>query len=56
VPEAWWAELELDWERIWKDCQHTLGNLTLTEYNSEYSNRSFRENVTWKEALKAHSS
>lgn len=39
----WKAELGTDWERIWKTYLHTLGNLTLTGYNSEYSDRSFAE-------------
>lgn len=41
VPEAWRAALGPEWERIWTDYRHTLGNLTLTGYNSEYSNRPF---------------
>jgi len=43
VPQAWRTELGSDWERIWKKFRHTLGNLTLTGYNSEYSNRPFPE-------------
>lgn len=38
---AWQAELGSDWERIQKTWLHTLGNLTLTGYNSEYSDRPF---------------
>ncbi len=30
-----------DWETIWESYRHTLGNLTLTGYNSEYSNHNF---------------
>jgi predicted transport protein len=30
-----------DWERVWETYRHTLGNLTLTGYNSEYSNNAF---------------
>jgi uncharacterized protein with ParB-like and HNH nuclease domain/predicted transport protein len=40
---AWIAELGSEWERIHETLLHTLGNLTLTGYNSEYSNRSFEE-------------
>lgn len=40
---AWRAELGNDWQRIQKTWLHTLGNLTLTGYNSEYSDRSFIE-------------
>lgn len=39
----WKAELGPEWERIQKTYLHTLGNLTLTGYNSEYSDRSFTE-------------
>ena len=37
----WKRDLGLDWERIQKTYLHTLGNLTLTGYNSEYSDRPF---------------
>ncbi len=43
VPEAWHQELGDAWERDWEALRHTLGNLTLTAYNSEMSNRSFAE-------------
>jgi uncharacterized protein with ParB-like and HNH nuclease domain/predicted transport protein len=39
----WLEDLGPEWKRIQKDWLHTLGNLTLTAYNSEYSDRSFRE-------------
>jgi uncharacterized protein with ParB-like and HNH nuclease domain/predicted transport protein len=39
----WQAELGSEWERIRKTYLHTLGNLTLTGYNSEYSDRPFVE-------------
>jgi uncharacterized protein with ParB-like and HNH nuclease domain/predicted transport protein len=39
----WKEELGEDWERIQQTYLHTLGNLTLTAYNSEYSDRPFRE-------------
>lgn len=39
----WKAELGSEWERIQKTYLHTLGNLTLTGYNSEYSDRPFSE-------------
>jgi uncharacterized protein with ParB-like and HNH nuclease domain/predicted transport protein len=44
----WRAELGSDWERIQKTYLHTLGNLTLTGYNSEYSDRPFNEKQTMK--------
>ena len=37
----WQTELGPDWERIQKTWLHTLGNLTLTAYNSQYSDRPF---------------
>ncbi len=43
---AWRAELGPEWQRIQKTYLHTLGNLTLTGYNSEYSDRSFAEKRT----------
>jgi uncharacterized protein with ParB-like and HNH nuclease domain/predicted transport protein len=39
----WRADLGEDWNRIREQYLHTLGNLTLTGYNSEYSDRSFPE-------------
>lgn len=43
VPEAWRIELGEEWKRVWETYRHTLGNLTLTAYNSEYSNNSFAD-------------
>ncbi len=39
----WREELGSDWQRIHKELLHTLGNLTLTRYNSRYSDRPFAE-------------
>ncbi len=39
----WRTELGPDWKRIQQTYLHTLGNLTLTGYNSEYSDRPFAE-------------
>ena len=39
----WQMQLGPEWQRIQETWLHTLGNLTLTGYNSEYSDRSFRE-------------
>jgi predicted transport protein len=39
----WQADLGPDWKRVHETWLHTLGNLTLTGYNSEYSNRPFAE-------------
>lgn len=40
---AWQEALGPQWKRIQKARVHTLGNLTLTGYNSEYSDRPFEE-------------
>ncbi|MFA6925260.1 MAG: DUF262 domain-containing protein [Bacteroidales bacterium] len=45
---TWRAELGPEWERIQKTYLHTLGNLTLTGYNSEYSDRPFIEKRNMK--------
>jgi predicted transport protein len=37
------VDLGPEWEHVQKTCLHTLGNLTLTAYNSEYSDRAFIE-------------
>jgi uncharacterized protein with ParB-like and HNH nuclease domain/predicted transport protein len=37
----WRAELGADWQRVHERLLHTLGNLTLTGYNPELSDRSF---------------
>lgn len=41
----WQAMLGDDFERIHRDYLHTLANLTLTGYNSEYSNRPYLEKM-----------
>jgi predicted transport protein len=43
LSKVWKGGLGDDWERVQLTYLHTLGNLTLTGYNSEYSNRSFVE-------------
>ncbi|MBU1349750.1 DUF262 and DUF1524 domain-containing protein [Patescibacteria group bacterium] len=45
---TWKSELGPEWERIQKTYLHTLGNLTLTGYNSEYSDRPFIEKRNMK--------
>ncbi len=37
----WRADLGSEWERVHQTALHALGNLTLTGYNSEYSDRPF---------------
>ena len=43
LSNAWRAALGADWQRVHETYLHTLGNLTLTGYNAEYSDRSFQE-------------
>lgn len=43
LPAGWKADLGTEWERVQQSWLHTLGNLTLTGYNSEYSDRPFKE-------------
>ncbi len=40
---GWRQALGTDWQRIQQQWPHTLGNLTLTGYNAEYSDRAFGE-------------
>ena len=49
LPKAWKDMLGEDWELIQNKYLHTLGNLTLTAYNSEYSDRPFDEKKTMLE-------
>jgi uncharacterized protein with ParB-like and HNH nuclease domain/predicted transport protein len=50
---SWRAALGSEWERIQKTWLHTLGNLTLTGYNSEYSDRPFAEKRDMEGGFKA---
>lgn len=43
VSAEWQSELGPQWKRVWQTYLHTLGNLTLTGYNSEYSDKPFIE-------------
>lgn len=40
---AWQAELGPEWQRVHDEWLNRLGNLTLTGYNAEYSDKPFRE-------------
>jgi uncharacterized protein with ParB-like and HNH nuclease domain/predicted transport protein len=51
--DGWCAALGKDWERIQETWLHTLGNLTLTGYNSEYSDRPFHEKRDMEKGFKA---
>ncbi len=43
LSKKWQDELGSEWKSVHQTLLHTLGNLTLTGYNSEYSDRSFAE-------------
>ncbi len=43
LSEKWRQDLGPDWRRVHETWLHTLGNLTLTGYNSEYSDHPFRK-------------
>lgn len=43
LSSTWKAALGPEWERVQQTWLHMLGNLTLTGYNSEYSDRPFLE-------------
>ena len=43
LSQEWRQALGPDWEKVQERKLHTLGNLTLTGYNSEYSDRPFQE-------------
>jgi uncharacterized protein with ParB-like and HNH nuclease domain/predicted transport protein len=48
----WKTDLGVDWERVQKTWLHTLGNLTLTGYNPELSDRPFTEKRDMKGGFK----
>ena len=52
LSKAWREELGDDWKRVHDTWLHTLGNLTLTGYNSEYSDRPFSEKRDMKGGFK----
>lgn len=52
LPAAWRADLGPEWDRVQKTWLHTLGNLTLTGYNSEYSDRPFAEKRDMEKGFK----
>jgi uncharacterized protein with ParB-like and HNH nuclease domain/predicted transport protein len=52
LSKSWKSDLGEDWRRIQETWLHTLGNLTLTGYNSEYSDRPFIEKRDMKGGFK----
>lgn len=45
LSSAWQDDLGTGWQEVQKKYLHTIGNLTLTAYNSEMSDRSFMEKM-----------
>ncbi|GAA7654630.1 DUF262 and DUF1524 domain-containing protein [Helicobacter pylori] len=52
LTEKWQKDLGQDHERIHTQYLHTIGNLTLTGYNPEYSNKSFQEKKGMEKGFK----
>ncbi|GAA7430444.1 DUF262 and DUF1524 domain-containing protein [Helicobacter pylori] len=50
--DDWEKDLGQDYKKIHTQYLHTIGNLTLTGYNSEYSNRSFKEKRDMEKGFK----
>ena len=45
LSSEWQADLGAEWQEVQKKYLHTIGNLTLTAYNSEMSDRPFLEKI-----------
>ena len=43
LSQEWRGELGVNWKEVQEKHLHTIGNLTLTGYNAEYSDKSFTE-------------
>ncbi len=52
LPAAWKQALGPEWQRMQQQWLHTLGNLTLSGYNAEYSDRPFAEKRDMKGGFK----
>lgn len=52
LTEEWKKDLGENFQEIHNKYLHTIGNLTLTGYNSEYSNKSFQEKQGMEEGFK----
>ena len=52
LSDKWKAALGEDWERIHEQYLHTMANLTLTGYNSQYSNLTFKEKLEMEKGFK----
>lgn len=52
LSQKWKDALGSDWKRVQEQYLHSLGNLTLTGYNSEYSDAFFLKKLTMKGGFK----
>ncbi len=52
LTEEWERNLGENFQEIYNKYLHTIGNLTLTGYNSEYSNKSFQEKRDMEKGFK----
>ncbi len=52
VPQVWREELGENWREVHEKYLHRLGNLTWTGYNSELSDKSFKEKQTMEGGFK----
>lgn len=52
LSQKWRESLGTEWQRVQETWLHTLGNLTLTGYNAEYSDRPFTEKRDMKGGFK----
>lgn len=52
LTEAWKKDLGPDYELIHKTWKNRISNLTLTAYNSRYSNRTFKEKLSMEDGFK----
>ncbi|MBU3852196.1 MAG: DUF262 domain-containing HNH endonuclease family protein [Candidatus Paralactobacillus gallistercoris] len=50
--QSWKNDLGPDWENVHLQYLNTIGNLTLTGYNTKYSNRAFKEKQTMAKGFK----
>lgn len=52
LSSAWKTALGTEWQRIQQTYLHTIGNLTLTAYNSKYSDKTFPEKRDMEKGFK----
>lgn len=52
LSDKWKKALGIEWERIHQQYLHTMANLTLTGYNSQYSNLAFSEKRDMEKGFK----